>query len=114
MRVMAAAILMATTLSALGGCATSPLSSWSTAEVVVRTPAATQPDRQAALDAYWRDTRAAQQRAREYDALHPAPPAPRPAADQAPPFEDGLSLRDRQGAREAAERQARVRAALGQ
>lgn len=117
MRATVAAVLAATTLSALGGCATSPLfsplySPWGTAQVVVRAPSATQPDRQSALDAYWRGRRDAQQHARAYEALHPAPPTP--ATDATTQFEDGMSLRDRQAAREAAEKRARVRAALGQ
>lgn len=107
MRVLAAAIVMA----ALSGCATS---TWGTAQVVTRAPDTAQPDRQAVLDAYWRDTRAAQQRAALYDSLHPAPDTPAPAIDQTIQAEEPSRLEEQRLERESAARRDQVRAALRQ
>lgn len=108
MRVLAMAILM----TALCGCATSPLSTtWGTAEVVARAPQAAPPDRQAALDAYWRESRDAQQRRELYDALHPAPPEPASAVDQTIQADEASPSEERRLARESAARRDAVRRA---
>lgn len=108
MRALAMAILMTVMAPVLGGCV---MSRWGTAEVVTRAPEAAPPDRQTALDTYWNESRAEQQRRQVYDALHPAP-TPAPAVDQTISSEEPSRSEERRLERESAARREVVRAAL--
>lgn len=98
---------MAVVMTTLGGCATSP---WGSAEVIARAPRATL-DREAQLDAYWRERRKDQARAAQYAAQFP--PFPQSATvdwSLADEFQQGETRRTLERDAEAARRAAALAA----